>query len=131
MRRKKQLVEDRVVDHPADHLSSDLVGYGGAEERVPVGVVRGAVYGVDDPSVPRVLEYVVLLLGNDVVVGEASGDQLDDPFLAGDVNLGHDVDLALIDDGVSLPEMLPLYPSGFKGQFYGKFKYLIHGDYMI
>ena len=60
--------------------------------------VDRAVEGIDVPDEARARVVEVGLLGDDVVVGMAAADRLEDRGLAGAVHLGHEVDLALVLD---------------------------------
>ncbi len=92
-----------------------------------MSVVRRPVDGIDNPPVPAPLEHVLLLLGDDKVIREARGNEADDPLLAFQVHVGHDVGLTLVEDRVDLLIMSLLYPAGLEGKLYGEFEELMHG----
>ena len=96
-----------------------------------MGVVCRPVNGIDDPPVLVPLKHVVLLFTDDMVVRKALGNKADDAFLAFQVYIGDEVNLALMEDGVLLPIMSFLYSAGFKRQLDRKFEHLSHASHMI
>lgn len=61
-----------------------------------MSVVCSPVKRIDDPLVAFFIEYVGFLLGNDIVIRIRILDKLNDFFLTGNINIGYDIDLALV-----------------------------------
>ena len=114
---REQLPARRVVDRAHHHLPVHLEGERGAEDRQAVRVVVGAVERVEHPAVARANRLVAAeLLGDDLVVREPLGDELAEHALAGEVHLGHQVDLALLPDLQVRSDMVELdLPGGQHG----------------
>ncbi|OQB71048.1 MAG: hypothetical protein BWX92_03779 [Deltaproteobacteria bacterium ADurb.Bin135] len=91
-----------------------------------MSVVCSPVKGIDDPLVAFFIEYVGFLLGNDIVIRIRILDKLNDFFLTGNINIGYDIDLALVVYADPFLEVFTLYPSGFQCTLYCKLEDIIH-----
>src|SRR5919112_107857 len=100
------LPSHRIVHHAGDDLASLLQRYGDGEYRQPVGVVRGAVEGVDDPTGIVLACALATLLGEHAVRRIGSKQRLSDDLLGPFVRLGDDIHLALVPHAVVRPETL-------------------------
>src|SRR5262249_26739549 len=97
----EQLVAAGMVAGADDRLAVDLERQRRAEDRQAVRVVGGAVERIEDPAVagrgvaiPRLLE----LLAEHDVAREALGDERAEPALDLEVDLGDEIDRALLGD---------------------------------
>ncbi|MOA39344.1 hypothetical protein D3C78_1611120 [compost metagenome] len=85
-----------------------------------MGVVGGAVNGIHDPAVRGRRRREAFLFAKDLMVGVAFGDRLADEGLGHTVDLGHDVDVALVLDALNLALMLAQDGPGLAGDFLGE-----------
>ncbi len=113
----EELVAQRIEDRPRDDLAVHRERHRGAEEGVAVGEVHGAVERVDEPHMARAGAAEVRLLGDDVVLRVTLADRLEDRELAGTVDLGDEVDLALELDRDSARVALALQAAGLHDGF--------------
>ena len=95
---REQLLAVRIVDRARDGLAVDLERHRGAEDRNAVRVVGGAVERVEHPAVAGAGARLPHLLGEHVVIGKSRRDQRAEHPLHFDVDLGDEVDRALLVD---------------------------------
>ena len=86
-----------------------------AEDRQPVREVRRAVDRIEDPAVPRGRPRGARraeLLAEHVVIGIPLGHQLAEHALDGEIDLGDEIDRALLPHGEAAAERLELHAAG-------------------
>ncbi len=108
-----------IEDRADDRLAVDLERQRRAEDRDAVREVGGAVERVEHPSVRPAAVAAAQFLGQDVVLGEARADERAGGLLHGDVDLGHEVDGALLVDLEHRAEAGALECAGARDDFDG------------
>ena len=80
---REHLLTNRVIGQTGNYMVVLSQGDDGAEVRNAVGVVPGAVQGIDHPFVGRVAVHRLGLFGQDAEFGELADQQVQDCLLGG------------------------------------------------
>jgi hypothetical protein len=94
------LVHERIAHHTALHLAMLGVGNGHGTLKVPVGVVHGAIDGIDDPqrALPggKVKHVRRRLFRQNAMLREARADGVADVLIGLQVGIGHQLCASLV-----------------------------------